>query len=132
MNMLLNRLVFILNSRRRRHLIRFMEAMKAHAARKLSKPLDELVKYSLQRLIKIVKGKVLNTTAVGFIAIAERSRAEASALKLLARKERIEASHKKRVESENLLLRSKLTRLLEQVSFVATNFQKTIEEEPYN
>lgn len=74
-----------------------MEAVKARAARKLSKPVDELVKYLLQRLANIAKGKLLKEYAVGFIAIAERSRAEASALKLAARKERIEASHRKRV-----------------------------------
>lgn len=130
MSMLLTRMAAILNSHRRKHLIKFMERLKVQTSKRLSRPLGELVRYTLQRFNKIVKAKLLNSSAVGFIAIAERSRAESSALKLAARKERIEASQRKRVELENVQLRSKLTRLLEQVSFMATNMQKAIEESP--
>jgi hypothetical protein len=86
MAMLLGRVVLLIDGKHRLNKIFALETLKAHTERQLSRPLVELVNYSLTQLAKIFRKKAMKKYTIGFIAIAEKSRLEASALKLVARK----------------------------------------------
>lgn len=125
MSMLVNRVFVILDTQNRMNKMHFFEVLRAIKQRKLSRPLCELVRYRLGRVLGIVRGRVVGIMAGGFAAIFERSRVDMERVK--ANKERM--GKRKKTEAENAALKKKLARLMEQLSFLATNIQQTFDDD---
>lgn len=77
MLMLIERLGSIVQMRQRTLLIKAFETLKNAGTRKLSKPLQILIIYSLNQLSTIFKKRVKRQMAHCFISIVERSKSEA-------------------------------------------------------
>jgi septal ring factor EnvC (AmiA/AmiB activator) len=74
--------------------------------------------------MKITKTHQTKNLACGFAMIYERSKLDPEKVKVA--KDR--AARRKKTEAENAALKSKLTRLMEQLSYLATNIQQTFDD----
>lgn len=63
--------------------------------------------------------------ASAFAMIFEKSRFDSQKVKQVKEK----AVKRKRTEAENIAMKSKLTRLMEQLSYLATNIQQTFDDD---